>query len=101
MIRRGNLQAIRSRVERLAEACGADKENVVVIHWMQPYDNCPSCGYNLDGHARDEALAKAREADRPETPGRGVVFYWWPRDLSTCPICGQALPQQRHDTGKR
>jgi hypothetical protein len=92
MMERGSLQAIRSRVERLAEACGGDREDVLVIHWMQPYDNCPSCGYNLDGHARDEALAKARDEAGPETPIRGIVFYWWPRSLSKCPKCSEVLP---------
>jgi hypothetical protein len=79
-------------VDRLAEATGADDEDVLIVHWLQPYDNCPSCGYNLDAHARDEALAKAREANASDAPARGVVFYWWPRSLSSCPNRGQVLP---------
>ena len=35
----------------------------MVIHWIQPYDSCPACGYDLNAHVRDEALEKARRED--------------------------------------
>ena len=91
-MRRASLRAIRSRVERLADACGADEEPTIVIHWLHAYDNCPSCGYNLEAHARDQALEKARREDGPDARKRRVVFYWWPSMLGACPRCGATLP---------
>jgi len=43
----------------LALACGSADEQRLVIHWMNPYDNCPNCGYDLDGHAFQQAVAEA------------------------------------------
>jgi len=60
--------------------------------WLHAYDNCPTCGYNLDAHVRDEALEKARREDGPDARRCRVVFYWWPRLLRTCPQCGVSLP---------
>ena len=46
-MRRASLQAIRSRVPRLAQTCGSTDEQRLVVHWMNPYDNCLKGGYDL------------------------------------------------------
>ena len=91
-MRRASLHAIRSRVQRLAQACGSADEQRLVIHWMNPYDNCPSCGYDLDGHAFKQAVVEAEARDGPDPPPNRVVFYWWPKSLKACPQCGGPLP---------
>ena len=55
---------------------------------MNPYDNCPDCGYDLDGHAFKQAIAEAESKDGPDPPPNRVVFYWWPKTLTACPRCG-------------
>jgi len=67
------LRAIRSRVERLENACGMNDEEVLFIHWRNPYDNCPGCGYDLDTHASELALEKAKQADGPDAPRTRVI----------------------------
>ena len=91
-MRRASLQAIRSRVQRLSQACGTANEERLVIHWMNPYDNCLNCGYDLDGHAFKQAVAEAEAKDGPDPSPSRVVFYWWPKTLTTCPRCGCPLP---------
>ena len=78
--------------QRLALACGSADEQRLVIHWMNPYDNCPNCGYDLDGHAFQQAVAEAEAEDGPDPPPSRVVFYWWPKSLKACPQCGIPLP---------
>ena len=79
--------------QRLALACGSADEQRLVIHWMNPYDNCPNCGYDLDGHAfQQQAVAEAEAEDGPDPPPSRVVFYWWPKSLKACPQCGVPLP---------
>lgn len=90
-MRRGSLQAIRSRVQRLAQSCGTADEQRLVIHWMNPYDSCLTCGYDLDGHAFKQAVAEAEARDGPDPPPTRVVFYWWPKSLTACPQCGGSL----------
>jgi hypothetical protein len=58
----------------------------------EPYDNCPNCGYDLDGHAFKQAIAEAEARDGPDPPPSRVVFYWWPKSLTACPRCGGPLP---------
>lgn len=91
-MKRASLPAIRSRVERLAREYDADAEETLIIHWLQPYDNCPTCGYDLDAHARDETVESARREEGPDAPTPRVLFYWWPRMLGACPRCGATLP---------
>jgi uncharacterized protein (DUF983 family) len=91
-MKRATLPAIRSRLDRLAREFGADAEATLVIHWLQPYDNCPTCGYDLDAHARDETVERARRKDGVEAGARRVLFYWWPQMLGACPHCGASLP---------
>ena len=90
-MRNASLQAIRSRVERLAEAWKRDAQELLFIRWRTPYDNCPGCGYDLDAHARNEALPKSATTAPDSAPQR-VIFYWWPGTLKTCPRCGGELP---------
>ena len=90
-MRRASLQVIRSRVQRLAQACGTDEQRLV-IRWMNPYDHCLKCGYDLDGHAFKQAIAEAEAKDGPDPPPNRVVFYWWPKSLTACPRCGGPLP---------
>lgn len=92
MMRQASLKTIRSRVERLSQGCGATDQPRLVIHWMQPYDNCLNCGYDLDEHARNQAIAEAEAADGTDPPSSRVVFYWWPGSLTSCPQCGMELP---------
>jgi hypothetical protein len=98
MMRQTSLQAIRSRVERLAQACGTTNEEPFVVRWGTPYDNCPGCGYDLDAHACREAIADAEREDWPDSLPRRVIFYWWPKMLATCPRCGVSLPTEWQGT---
>jgi hypothetical protein len=91
-MKRTSLPAIRTRVERLARACGADAPQTLIVHWVQPYDTCPACGYDLDAHARDEALEKARCEESPDARPCRVLTYYWPHTLGACPRCGASLP---------
>jgi hypothetical protein len=45
------LRAIKHRVEKLAAACQVTQQ-LTFVHWENPYDTCPSCGYDLNEHAR-------------------------------------------------
>ena len=90
-MRWGSLRGPRSRVERLARACGTQDEPRLVIHWMNRYDACPGCGYDLDAHAFRQAVADAEKHEGPNPPRKEIAFYWWPKDLTTCPRCGIML----------
>ena len=61
----------------------------LVIRWMNPYDHCSSCGYDLDEHALRQAIADAETRRGASNPS--IVFYWWPKSVSACPQCGVAL----------
>jgi hypothetical protein len=91
MMRQTRLQAIRSRVERLAQACGTTDDEPLLVHWGNPYDTCPGCQYDLDAHACREAIAEAEREGGPDAPSRKVIFYWWPKTLTACPQCGVSL----------
>jgi hypothetical protein len=91
MMRQTSLQAMRSRVERLAQACGTDDEEPLLVHWGNLYNTCPSCEYDLDAHACREAIADAERDDGPDAPPRRVVVYWCSKTLTTCPRCGDLL----------
>lgn len=87
-MRHSSLQSIRSRVERLADQYEPKEPEVLLIHWKNPFDNCPECGCDLDAHARGQVLAKVqRDGDK-----RQIFFYWWPNMLDKCPDCGGPLP---------
>jgi hypothetical protein len=69
-----------------------------VIHWMNPYDNCHACGYDLDGHAFRQAIADSEREAGPDLPSHRVIFYWWPKTLrpvrgvtSRCPHRNRCL----------
>jgi hypothetical protein len=89
-VRALNLAGIRSRVERLSAECQPREEGPLLVRWGTPYDACPGCGYDLDGHAQHEALGRAtRDRAKPR-----LVFYSWPGLLTACPRCHAALPYE-------
>jgi uncharacterized protein (DUF983 family) len=97
MMKRLSLPAIRSRVDRLVrESNPGIEETVMLVHWLQPYDDCPACGHDLAALASDEAVERAmqtaREQHGAEAPSLRVRFVSWPRELGTCPRCGASLP---------
>jgi hypothetical protein len=86
-----SLQALRNRVARLAAECQVDDaDTTIVVHWINPYDACPRCGYDLFDHVRSAAFAKAQAEDGPDAPPRRVIFCWT-GTLTACPACGATL----------
>ena len=92
----GHLQAIRSRVERLAQACGTADAETLLNHRGNPYNKCSGCGYDVDAHAQAQAVADAQREDGPEAT-RKIIVYWWPMTLKVCPECGAELPYSLKD----
>ena len=83
------LGSIRTRVERLASGWPTSSEPLFV-HWIQPYEQCPSCAADLDGYAQAAAWARAVEGLAPGAPPPALVFYGTD-ELTTCPRSRVAL----------
>lgn len=78
-----NLQAIRSRIERLAGSY--QRTGPFLIKWEQTDDRCPACGYDIGEHVLAAAHKEAETSDR--------VYIWvdtW--DWPVCPQCGAPNP---------
>ena len=90
-MRGSTLRTIRNRVDRLAAECLVDREPILV-HWMDGYERCPSCGYDLNAHSSTAALAEVQERNGPAAAA--PIFIWFSTaGLDACPACGGALPQ--------
>jgi predicted RNA-binding Zn-ribbon protein involved in translation (DUF1610 family) len=78
-----NLQAIRSRAERLA--CHDQKIGSILIHWDLTNDHCPGCGYDNGAHALAAAEVEAETSDH---------YYIWvdTHGVAACPQCGAPNP---------
>ena len=98
-MRGSSLRTILNRVDRLVAETHADYETLC-LHWINPYETCPNCGYDLNGHCCAAALARARERAGPGAPPPRVVFYSV-RDLKACPACARALPDDGEPPGSR
>ena len=70
------------------------------MRWIHPFDACPFCGYDLDGHCRAAALASARRRDGPGAPPPRVVFYRI-GDVKACPACARALREDGEPPSSR
>ena len=84
------LRTIQRRVDRLA----ADRQvgrKFVLLHWTHPYEQCPSCGFDLDAHCSTAALAEAQAAGRMGAAAPAFIWYST-ADVDACPGCGGALP---------
>jgi hypothetical protein len=68
-VRALNWAGIRSRVERLSAECQPREDGPLLVRWGTPYDACPGCGYDLDGHVQHEA---ANVAQGPQQVNNGV-----------------------------
>ena len=86
-----SLGHIRARVERLASTWPTSQPETVFVHWIQRFERCPACAYDLDAHARAAALAEAVEGHAPGEYPPTLVFYGTD-GLTTCPRCGAPLP---------
>ena len=77
------LHSVRQRVDRLATQSGlVGSDGPILISWVFEFPLCPSCGYDLDDHAKSAALAEAQAAGR--------CGFVWVYELTTCPSCGWA-----------
>jgi hypothetical protein len=92
-MRRSSLQAIHSRVDRIAASRQADEQDlIVIVHEIIPYDRCAQCGCDLVEHSRMAAVAKAQAEDGPGASPRRFISVCWDDDRPTCPACGAPFP---------
>ena len=81
VMRGSSLSTIRTRVDRLVTAWPSSPETTFV-HWVHPYEQCPSCTADLAAYAQAAALAQAVEGHAPGARPPRLVFY---DALTTCP----------------
>ena len=91
-----SLRTIRNRVDRLSAECQVHREPIF-LHWMDGYEQCPSCGYDLGAHSRAAALAGVQDDCGLGVPAPTFIWYSL-SNLATCPACKAGLLDQSMDS---